>query len=699
MTPRRTRVLPVAALAVAVVVATGARPPASDGPPRVIRPTDAFETSAEGTKRALIVAISDYGTPPNHPETGEPLRPYRTLNAKNDIPLVRGALEQQGFEDIRLLQDADADVEGIRAALRRLVRDTDEGDVVVVHYSGHGHRITNDNPDVDDEVDGYDEVLVPYGAPDDFYEGYDGSLHFRDDELGTFVLDLRRRAGVSGNVTVFLDACYTGTGTRGGPELPARGSENPLGPPARASAPVAVAGDGTGMEESRGARTRGGPEELAPFVVFSAASQRQVAYETWDVDGKTKVGSLSYAIARTLPGLTPGTTNRTLFAEITGALSGKVMQTPQMEGAADAQVFSNRLSQQFPYVVVESVESNAAVLAGGSLVGVNVGTLLAVHALGTNVPEPSTEIATLRVVEATATMSVAEVTGGTLSAENVGAWSFVTQRTYGDLGLRVALDRSLRAGDREGLATRLSETGIIDIVEDGPDVVIEDRNGLPIARTAPGHVELASGAVDVVRAVEDFARNRYLRRLTFDAADIEVALDFAPVELETDRLGRSTGCGPADWDVTTHGSSSLGGEQWALSPGDVYRIQARNVGRRRAFVAVLDLQPRGAISVLRPRDDEAPSSYELEVDGVMDLGCYQLDDEEGLEVLKLFATRAPQDFRAMFETRGTRAGNRVNLSALEAVLASTYTDTRSSEVGQPEGAATTRFITIRVTPN
>ena len=85
-----------------------------------------------GTKRALIIAIADYGTPPNHPETGEPLRPYRNLNASNDIPLVRGALEQQGFQDIRLLQDADADVEGIRAALNRLVRDTDEDDRSIV---------------------------------------------------------------------------------------------------------------------------------------------------------------------------------------------------------------------------------------------------------------------------------------------------------------------------------------------------------------------------------------------------------------------------------------------------------------------------------------------------------------------------------------------------------------------------------------
>ena len=146
--------------------------------------------------------------------TGVPLRAYRTLNAHNDVPLIRGALAHQGFlaEDVRVLSDADSDAPGIRAAFERLVRDTNEGDVVVIHYSGHGHRLTNDDPAVDEEADGYDELLAPYGAPD---------------ELGVVLQRLRERAGGSGNVTVFLDACYSGTGTRSASDLPARGSAVP----------------------------------------------------------------------------------------------------------------------------------------------------------------------------------------------------------------------------------------------------------------------------------------------------------------------------------------------------------------------------------------------------------------------------------------------------------------------------------------
>jgi len=665
------------------------------------------EALRDGTKRALIITISEYGSPPPHPATGAPLRPYRPLNAANDVALVQGALEQQGFatDDIRVLRDAEADVEGIRAALERLVRDTDPGDVVVLHYSGHGHRITNDNPEEDDEVDGYDEVLVPYGAPDEFYDGYEGSLHIRDDEIGAFVGRLRSAAGSTGNVTIFLDACYSGTGTRGGPDLPARGSEEPLGPPVGARSIDAASNQGgTGVDAPTGPATRGRDDDLASFVVLSAASQRQVAYETWDVDGKTRVGSLSYAIARTLPLARPGTTYRALFAEMTRSLSGKVMQTPQMEGDTDASVFSGQLVQQAPHVVVLSVEESDGAprrvsLAAGALAGLNPGTRLLVHASGATRPDPETAIATLRVTDVSPTGSTAEIEGRRGDTPEAGDWAFVTERTYGDLSLRVRLADGLLPRDVAGLERVLGGTGIIDIVEEGADVVIQTRGALPVARTVADDLELGVGAVDVVEAVENFARNRYLRRLSFDTEELAVAFELAPVEIERDALGRATGCAPASWDPASHPGISLGGDQWSLAVGSAYRLRAVNAGERRVFVALLDLLPLGAIRVLRPRDDEAASSYELEVGAEMDLGCYQLSDEAGNEVLKLFATRTPQDFRAMFETRGTRGGNGSTLGALEAVVASTYTETRSSDVGQPTGAATTRSITIRVRPN
>ena len=654
--------------------------------------------SDEGRKIALIIAISEYGTPV-HPRTGESLRPYRPLNAKNDVPLIRGVLEVQGFrsEDIRVLQDADADAEGIREAFRWLVREARAGDVVVLHYSGHGHRMSNDNPAQDEEVDGYDEVLVPYGAPDEFYEGYDGGVHIRDDEVGEVLAELRRRVGPRGNVTFFLDACYSGTATRGQDDLAARGSLGALGPPNPADAEGDS--DGTGIEMGDAPGTRGGDEGLAPYAVFSAASQRQVAYETFDVDGTTRVGSLSYALARTLPQASPGTTYRALFADITRTLAGKVRQTPQMEGVVDAQLFSNRLTQQSPYVVVDTVTEDGTLvtLAGGTLLGLNPGTRLLVHESGVARPDSASALATLVVRQADPLEVVAEVTDGSLDPTHVGSWAFVTSRTFGDLATRVHLSPELRERDREGLLRVLGGLGIVQLTGEGPDVVVEPVDGVVVARTVQDGLVLARGAVDVVRVVEDYARNQYLRRLDFEARGIAVTFELAPVGVERDLLGRVRGCQPPDWGDAPDSPAHLGANQWRMAPGDTYSLRVMNTGSRRAFLALLDLLPLGGIKVLRPREGEAPSSYEMEPGAILELGCYQLGEDIGHETLKLFATASPQDFRAMFETRGTRGSGGSDLSALEEVLAASYTNTRSGEVGAPRGTATTEAIQIHVT--
>lgn len=671
----------------------------------LIAPTTPVEASSpapqsgEGRKLALIIAISDYGNPGLNPLTGEPMRRYRNLNSKNDVPLIRGALEIQGFprENIRVLQDADADAEGIRTAFRQLAREADEGDVVVFHFSGHGHRITNDNPEEDEETDGYDELLVPYGAHDEFYEGYDGSLHIRDDEVGELLFRLRQIVGPTGNVTFFLDACHSGTATRGAEELAARGSAEPLGPPSGGVGDVSEVG--TGIEWGNTPGTRGGDDGLAPFAVFSAASQRQVAYETFDVDGKTRVGSLSYALARTLPNAAPGTTYRALFAEITRTLSGKVRQTPQVEGTLDAQLFSNRLSPQTVYVEIDTVlaETGLVALGGGSLMGLNVGTQLLVHEVGATRPDPETALATISIVESEALEAIAEVVDGSLDVDAIGAWAFVTKRTFGDLATRVQLDQNLRASDREGLLRVLGEFGIIEFVENTPDVFVSPGDGLVTAYTMADSIVLARGAVDVVRVIENFARNQYLRRLDFHSDDFKASLEIAPVGLERDLLRRVTGCSEPDWENATETPEYMGGGQWRLAVGDAYRLRVTNTGERRAFIALLDLMPRGDIIVLRPREEEAASAYELEPGAIMDLGCYLIGDETGYEALKLFATAEPQDFRGMFETRGTRGSTGAgDLSALEQVVYRSYSNTRSGEVGAPGGDATTVTVQIHV---
>ncbi|MFT7592425.1 MAG: hypothetical protein ACI9UJ_002362 [bacterium] len=159
------------------------------------------------TKRGLIVAIGDY------PETGS--NPdWPDISSINDIPLIRSALQKQGFqsENINVIKNEEATKKGIVEAIRKLTSSCQKGDINILHFSSHGQQIEDDNKD---EIDGYDEAIVPYGAPAEYKDGYDFSQHLRDDELESLLMELRLKAGPHGDVIMFADACHSGTVSRG----------------------------------------------------------------------------------------------------------------------------------------------------------------------------------------------------------------------------------------------------------------------------------------------------------------------------------------------------------------------------------------------------------------------------------------------------------------------------------------------------
>ena len=108
-----------------------------------------------------------------------------------------------GFEDenIEILMDdgehTEPTAKNIMAAYARLAAESEAGDAVFCHYSGHGCSI----PDQDgDEADGKDEALCPI----DFQQS--GVLR-DDDVFATLVAPMK--AGVT--VTCVMDCCHSGS--------------------------------------------------------------------------------------------------------------------------------------------------------------------------------------------------------------------------------------------------------------------------------------------------------------------------------------------------------------------------------------------------------------------------------------------------------------------------------------------------------
>ena len=143
------------------------------------------------TRQALLIGINRYKIP------GADLR-----GCVNDVRNMEAVLTRHcGFKpgDITKLTDLAATKKAMQAAIRDLVRNARKGDVLLLHYSGHGSNVPDANGD---EADHRDEILCPADL--------DWKDPLTDDWLRTTFDKLRK--GVS--LTVVMDCCHSGTNTR-----------------------------------------------------------------------------------------------------------------------------------------------------------------------------------------------------------------------------------------------------------------------------------------------------------------------------------------------------------------------------------------------------------------------------------------------------------------------------------------------------
>lgn len=86
-----------------------------------------FELCAQN-KLALVIGIGDYPE-----ESG-----WCKIHGDNDIAFVTEMLEENGFEQVQILSNKAATKKGIMDALDNLDKKATRGDVIYIHFSGHG---------------------------------------------------------------------------------------------------------------------------------------------------------------------------------------------------------------------------------------------------------------------------------------------------------------------------------------------------------------------------------------------------------------------------------------------------------------------------------------------------------------------------------------------------------------------------------
>jgi metacaspase-1 len=134
--------------------------------------------------------------------SGQPPRPLRGAesDARQFANLLTNRFDYHS-DRVRLLLGEQATRQAIQQALENISRVCAPDDRVVFYFAGHGTQVKDRLPL--DEQDQLDEALCCHDVQSD------GSNVVLDDELGRWLDDLPAAA-----VTVILDCCHAGTGTK-----------------------------------------------------------------------------------------------------------------------------------------------------------------------------------------------------------------------------------------------------------------------------------------------------------------------------------------------------------------------------------------------------------------------------------------------------------------------------------------------------
>ncbi|MCC4214686.1 caspase family protein [Leeuwenhoekiella parthenopeia] len=633
-----------------------------------------FSFSLQAKKIALIIAVGDYPA-----STG-----WSPISSANDVPLIKSALIKQGFteENISILLNSDATRAGIISALENLNKILEPGDIVVIHYSGHGQQIADDNGE---EIDDKDEALVPYDAFVRPSYNYSGQNHIRDDELGKLITNFRNKLGKDGQLMLLLDSCHSGSATRGGK--------------ARGGAPT-FAPEGWSPSENK---TKSGSDMLetaqikpdaAPFVLFSGASANELNYE---YEG---VGSLSYAFNKAMTDLGSDFTYRQLYNKMAATMNViSPNQTPTIEGNPDYKVFKGEYVKQEPYYEILSLPRPDVVkIQAGKLQGIFPETTVAILPAGTTTYDPSKVIAkgTVKLARFNeANIVLDKALPGTNAKEY---WVFIDNRTYGDISLQVYLDASTKnSGIQAALEDFLSENNLGKLVQDSLEssVIISENQGSFLLKATNGEMTVdqtedsrGSAAFDDLRQkLFNYAQGQYLKDLQMNNPEYEFSFRLLPVSYDVVMESYGENLDPNAY-IDANGMFSV------VPEVDHVVLEVTNESDRELYFSIIEINSRGEITPFMPNDQFSLNDNErkLAPGQTMVFKDYVFTFGPPYEklMLKGFAAPNPINFKATVQSRGE--SSRGSTNPLESFLANTYTQSRGGNgaavSGKLDGFAT-----------
>jgi len=562
------------------------------------------------TKWALLIGINHY----LHADKVSPLE-----GSLNDVEAMRQVLVGKFEfppENILVLKDSQATHAAIINAIQtHLIAKAQPGDIVVVHYSGHGSQMKDVTGKM---ISGLDETLVPFDSRGGQVFDIGGA------ELNPLLLQLAKKTK---NVTFILDSCHSGTLVRGARvrwvETDARKP-----PPLPAYSVAATRELGATNEEAR-----------PKFVSIAAATSRESAFEHF-ADGEDH-GALTYFLTQQLRSAKAGATYRDIFDSVSSNITANYpSQHASLEGAeADQYVFGDGTSLARTYVSASPslITSHGVTLSIGQMQGATVGSVYEVYAPGSKkFAPPERSVAKVRLASIGPFASEATfVSGSSIAAASRGV---EREHRFGRLRMRVFLDGVENSATLQSIKTALEPLTNIEVVEKLSicNMQLKEAGGRiqtlgadsttlspPIAVNDPNVVD------GIVRQIKGWAK--WFNILSIRNPSSEIELQFTLAGSQTrDPMAR------------------VGKPDMGLKAGEKVNATITNTSARDIYISILDLSSDGSISVVYPTEQGVQEVLKGGQRLTRTLSAYLPAGRDRVEdILKVFASYKPINLQVL----------------------------------------------------
>lgn len=595
-------------------------------------------------KKALLIGVGKY------PVDGG----WASLNSANDIRLIKEALQNQGFtpENISIISDENCTRDNILAGIKsNLIQKVKKGDIVFFHFSGHGQQKEDKDGD---EIDAYDECLVPYDSPKKYVPGvYEGQKLITDDELRVLFADLRKKLGNTGHLLVSLDACHSGTGTRGA--AIGRGTSEPMASPSFVQQHIQNKIQRENNQINNQPDSGGPAATLSPMIAFFGSAQNQINYEMTNDQGE-QFGSLSYALSKFLVAAKKDESYRSLFDKIKVEMSTIAPnQQPQAEGDLDIEVLNGKaLGAATHYKVISAADDDNIRINGGFLQGLNTGSVVGFFPQDTRDIENAKPLAKGKISKSLPTSSDVILDSVVDPGHLKNSWVYLLEQNMGEIKISLSINVSDTLLKKQIKSKLFSYPFIIEdsqkpmllieqkIDEESiPRISLSTFDGYEIESVPIGNYPIVVNKLNA--KIIKYLKGLSLRKMSLENEDVKLSLLIIPVK---ENAGKTV------VDSLVPLKEDEAGQR-QLKVGDVFEIVVINEGSKPAYFNLIDLQPDNMYNILLPDKDQAAEEMKiLPNQKKLIPKQWVVGEPLGNEIFKLIASSKPLDLRAVYGTRG-----------------------------------------------